>query len=173
MSSRTSRPHGSRSCRIANSVAVSNLPLPLNLNLSLKRTSIPPFASSQIYAPVPPSSRQTSTCPIFLNTPFSPPAQCLTDWSSSHAYIPSSVKSYTGPPLAFSAPNKPVHVYSESPVPMLGALDAVESWGDVRVRDARKALARDVEGEAGKVERWWKEAWVLRGGEAEVVKVRT
>ncbi|KZV72360.1 hypothetical protein PENSPDRAFT_718568, partial [Peniophora sp. CONT] len=84
-----------------------------------------------------------------------------------------SHQSYTGPPLAFSVPDKPVHAYSESLVQMLGALDAVESGGNARVRDARKALAGDVEGEAGRVERWWKEAWVLRGGEAEVVKVRT
>lgn len=103
-------------------------------------------------------------------------ARLETSFLSYRPFSPSSQAlptKYSGPPLAFSASNKPVNAYSESLVQMLSALDAVESGGEVRVLDARKALAGDVEGEAGRIERWWKEAWVPRSGEAEVVKVRT
>ena len=41
----------------------------------------------------------------------------------------------------------------------LSALDAVPSAGDRTVRAARRALARVVEREAGRVEAWWRAVW--------------
>ncbi|VDB87239.1 unnamed protein product [Peniophora sp. CBMAI 1063] len=92
----------------------------------------------------------TSYLPYSTYTPSLPSSQPSSTQSQAK-------KDYSGPPLAFSAPNKPLHAYNESLSQLLGLLDAVESGGDVRVRDARKGLAGDVEGEAVRLEGWWKE----------------
>ncbi|KAI0063357.1 hypothetical protein BV25DRAFT_1824444 [Artomyces pyxidatus] len=61
--------------------------------------------------------------------------------------------------LAYTAPNKPLHAYTEALIRLLNELDAVQSWGDRAVREERRDLARLVEGEAARVERWWKGVW--------------
>ncbi|KAI1789719.1 hypothetical protein LXA43DRAFT_1183090 [Ganoderma leucocontextum] len=63
------------------------------------------------------------------------------------------------PRLAYSATNAPLHAYEEELNRILGALDAVESNGDLGVRAARRELARAVEREAEKVERWRGVVW--------------
>ncbi|KAM5537424.1 hypothetical protein V8D89_008943 [Ganoderma adspersum] len=63
------------------------------------------------------------------------------------------------PRLAYSPTNAPLHAYEEELNRILGALDAVESNGDMGVRSARRELARTVEREAEKVERWRGVVW--------------
>ena len=63
------------------------------------------------------------------------------------------------PKLAYSPTNAPLHAYEEELNRILGALDAVESNGDMGVRSARRELARAVEREAEKVERWRGVVW--------------
>ena len=63
------------------------------------------------------------------------------------------------PRLAYTPSNTAVHAYAEELVRLLGTLDAVQSWGDQRVRDARREVVRAVETEAGLLDRWWKLVW--------------
>jgi hypothetical protein len=65
----------------------------------------------------------------------------------------------TAPRLAFTPASKPLHAYDEELVRLLGRLDAVESGGDLRVRNRRRALVRRVEGEAVRMERWRGAVW--------------
>ncbi|KAA1474198.1 hypothetical protein DENSPDRAFT_840769 [Dentipellis sp. KUC8613] len=65
--------------------------------------------------------------------------------------------------LAYTARNAPLLAYSEALLRLLNDLDAVESAGDVRVREARRAAVRVVEGEAARVDRWWRRVWARRG----------
>ncbi|KAI0776745.1 hypothetical protein BD413DRAFT_446705, partial [Trametes elegans] len=58
------------------------------------------------------------------------------------------------PKLAYTPTNAPIHAYEEELSRILSALDAVESRGDAGVRAARRELARMVEREAERVERW-------------------
>ncbi|KAH9852935.1 hypothetical protein C2E23DRAFT_691392, partial [Lenzites betulinus] len=58
------------------------------------------------------------------------------------------------PKLAYTPTNTPVHAYEEELSRILSALDAIESRGDAGVRAARRELARMVEREAERVERW-------------------
>ncbi|EIW56521.1 uncharacterized protein TRAVEDRAFT_127811, partial [Trametes versicolor FP-101664 SS1] len=58
------------------------------------------------------------------------------------------------PKLAYTPTNAPLHAYEEELSRILSALDAVESRGDAGVRAARRELARMVEREAERVERW-------------------
>lgn len=52
-----------------------------------------------------------------------------------------------------------MHAYEEELNRLLGKLDAVESGGDVGVREARRELVRLVETEAERVERWKGAVW--------------
>lgn len=63
------------------------------------------------------------------------------------------------PRLAYTPSNAAVHAYAEELVRLLGTLDAVQSWSDQRVRDARREVVRAVETEAGLLDRWWKLVW--------------
>ncbi|RPD77172.1 hypothetical protein L226DRAFT_361066 [Lentinus tigrinus ALCF2SS1-7] len=74
------------------------------------------------------------------------------------------------PRLAYTPTNAQHHAYEEELNRILNALDAVESHGDLGVRGARRELARAVEREADRVERWravvWK-WWTQREAEKE------
>lgn len=63
------------------------------------------------------------------------------------------------PKLAYTPTNAPLHAYEEELSRILSALDAVESRGDAGVRAARRELARMVEWEAERVERWRGAVW--------------
>ncbi|KAI9058824.1 hypothetical protein FKP32DRAFT_1548446, partial [Trametes sanguinea] len=58
------------------------------------------------------------------------------------------------PKLAYTPTNAALHGYEEELNRILSALDAIESRGDAGVRAARRELARMVEREAERVERW-------------------
>ncbi|KAI0670248.1 hypothetical protein C8Q78DRAFT_1079227 [Trametes maxima] len=70
------------------------------------------------------------------------------------------------PKLAYTPTNAPLHAYEEELNRILGALDAVESRGDAGVRAARRELARLVEREAERVERWRGVVWCWWTGRA-------
>jgi len=61
--------------------------------------------------------------------------------------------------LAYSSANYGVHAYAETLLRLLTKLDGVESWGDRRVRMARRAVVKRIEEESARVERWWKSSW--------------
>nr|GAT51183.1 predicted protein [Mycena chlorophos] len=61
--------------------------------------------------------------------------------------------------LAYTPTNVPLHTYIELLSRLLVSLDGVESYGDKRVRDARRAVVRAVESEAGRVEAFWRDVW--------------
>ncbi|KAI0027981.1 hypothetical protein K488DRAFT_90239 [Vararia minispora EC-137] len=71
------------------------------------------------------------------------------------------------PQLAYTKATFAVHSLSEQYMRLLNDLDAVSSWGDREVRYRRRALAREIEEEAGRLEEWWKEVWRAGGKEAE------
>ncbi|KAI8990414.1 hypothetical protein BD414DRAFT_381436, partial [Trametes punicea] len=58
------------------------------------------------------------------------------------------------PRLAYTPTNAALHGYEEELNRILSALDAIDSRGDAGVRAARRELARMVEREAERVERW-------------------
>ncbi|OCH90871.1 hypothetical protein OBBRIDRAFT_689624, partial [Obba rivulosa] len=60
----------------------------------------------------------------------------------------------TAPKLAYTPANAALHAYEEELNRLLIALDATESHGDAWVRDARRRLARAVEREAERLEKW-------------------
>ncbi|KAK7055406.1 hypothetical protein R3P38DRAFT_2846911 [Favolaschia claudopus] len=61
--------------------------------------------------------------------------------------------------LAFTPKNIPLHTYNELLSRLLVSLDAVESRGDRRVREQRRAIVREVEAEAARFEAWWQGVW--------------
>lgn len=75
---------------------------------------------------------------------------------------PSDDDELSSPPLAYNATNTRLHAYVESLVRLLNDLDAVQSWGDRKVRERRREVVRIVEGEATRVDRWWKGLWNAR-----------
>ncbi|CAL1698297.1 unnamed protein product [Somion occarium] len=76
------------------------------------------------------------------------------------------------PPLAYTPTNAPLHHYYEELNRLLTALDAVESHGDKTVREQRRELARKVEREAERIQRWkvavWK-GWEAKTGDTQKV----
>lgn len=74
------------------------------------------------------------------------------------------------PKLAYTPTNAPLHGYEEELNRILNALDAVESHGDQGVRAARRELARAVEREAERVERWRAIVWTWYKTEQEKAK---
>ncbi|VDB87238.1 unnamed protein product [Peniophora sp. CBMAI 1063] len=78
----------------------------------------------------------------------------------------------TVPPLAYTSSTRPILAQNEALLRLLNALDAVPSWGDSAVREARKHLAKDVEGEAARLEAWWRAVWRENGKGAKVKRVR-
>jgi hypothetical protein len=73
------------------------------------------------------------------------------------------------PPLAYTKHTFPVHALGEQYMRLLNELDAVPSWGDRAVRARRRALAREIEREAARVEAWWRAVW-RRGREGAAVR---
>ncbi|OSX55807.1 hypothetical protein POSPLADRAFT_1076704, partial [Postia placenta MAD-698-R-SB12] len=65
----------------------------------------------------------------------------------------------TRPDLAYTPGNAPLHAYLEELSRLLTALDAVESRGVAEVKGRRRALVREVEGEAESVERRVRAVW--------------
>ncbi|CDO68784.1 hypothetical protein BN946_scf184989.g50 [Trametes cinnabarina] len=63
------------------------------------------------------------------------------------------------PKLAYTPTNAALHGYEEELNRILSALDAIESRGDAGVRAARRELARMVEREAERVDRWRGVVW--------------
>ncbi|KAL6302623.1 hypothetical protein BKA93DRAFT_392435 [Sparassis latifolia] len=63
------------------------------------------------------------------------------------------------PRLAYTSTNGAIHSYQEELNRILASLDTVESGGDIGVRESRRDLARSVEQEAERVERWIGEVW--------------
>ncbi|KAJ7452131.1 hypothetical protein B0H11DRAFT_302107 [Mycena galericulata] len=61
--------------------------------------------------------------------------------------------------LAFTHTNVPLHTYTEFLSRLLVSLDAVESRGDRSVRAQRRSAVRAIEGEAARVEAFWRSAW--------------
>ncbi|KZV62945.1 hypothetical protein PENSPDRAFT_641547 [Peniophora sp. CONT] len=76
------------------------------------------------------------------------------------------------PPLSYTSSTRAIHAQNEALLRLLNALDAVPSWGDSAVREARKHLAKDVEGEAARLDAWWKAVWREKGASARVKRVR-
>jgi hypothetical protein len=69
--------------------------------------------------------------------------------------------------LAFTHTNIPIRAYDESLNRLLTQLDAVQSWGEKKVRERRKDVVRAVESEARRVEGIWGRMWERRFEEAE------
>ena len=63
------------------------------------------------------------------------------------------------PKLAYSTRNAPVHGFEDSLVKLLQELDTIESGGDARVRDARRALVKGIEVELKKIDEGVRMAW--------------
>jgi hypothetical protein len=63
------------------------------------------------------------------------------------------------PKLAFTSTNVPLHTHMELLSRLLVALDAVESWGDQKVRERRRSVVRKIEAEAGSLEEFWRDVW--------------
>lgn len=73
--------------------------------------------------------------------------------------------------LAFTSTNVPIRAYDEELNRILTALDAVESWGDKKVREKRKDTVRMVEDEAARVEGEWAAVWKAFSEKSEEEKV--
>jgi hypothetical protein len=63
------------------------------------------------------------------------------------------------PQLAYTSAALPLRTHDEVLQRMLVQLDAVESMGDRRIRERRRALVRQVEGEAERWEKWRETVW--------------
>ena len=61
--------------------------------------------------------------------------------------------------LAFTPANVPIRVYDEHLNRILTKLDAVESWGERKVRERRRDVVRNVELEAARIESLWVDMW--------------
>ncbi|GAA5911186.1 hypothetical protein JCM8208_005752 [Rhodotorula glutinis] len=79
---------------------------------------------------------------------------------SSLVFTPKA--SASAPKLAFTPVNAPVHGYEEALTRLLTELDAVDSAGDLAVRQQRKNLVTAVDQEAQRVERWRRDCFEAR-----------
>ena len=61
--------------------------------------------------------------------------------------------------LAFTHTNVPLRKYDEDLNRILAGLDAVQSWGEKKVREKRRGVVRSVELEAARIETIWAEIW--------------
>lgn len=66
------------------------------------------------------------------------------------------------PPLAFTASNACLRRYDEQLILLVEQLGAIDSGGDTKVRETRKALVRNIEAEAQCVTDWTREIWVAK-----------
>ncbi|KAF9451344.1 hypothetical protein P691DRAFT_663418 [Macrolepiota fuliginosa MF-IS2] len=64
------------------------------------------------------------------------------------------------PKLAYNSTNYNLHAYLESLDKLLVKLDGVESWGDSYVREKRRAVVKQIEGEQNRVDRICKASWL-------------
>ncbi|KAK7441841.1 hypothetical protein VKT23_016502 [Stygiomarasmius scandens] len=70
-----------------------------------------------------------------------------------------AIRRVSEPRLGYTHNNAPLHAYTEALNRLLTSLDGVESFGEKKVREKRKAVVRNVEQEAGRIERLWKTLW--------------
>ena len=78
------------------------------------------------------------------------------------ALIQSETRSESAPPaarLAFTPTNVHIRAYDGNLNRILTKLDAVESWGEKKVRDKRRDVVRNVEQEAARIESLWIDVW--------------
>lgn len=61
--------------------------------------------------------------------------------------------------LGYTSTNYPLHSYVDALDKLLMRLDRVESSGNKGIRAKRRAIVKDIEKEASKLERYWKQAW--------------
>jgi hypothetical protein len=61
--------------------------------------------------------------------------------------------------LGYSSRNYPLHSYMDALDKLLMRLDRVESLGNKDIRAKRRAIVNEIEKEASKLERYWKQAW--------------
>ena len=73
----------------------------------------------------------------------------------------------SNPGLALTSNNDAVHEYIESLSRLLDKLDMVESRGHASVREQRRRMIRNVEGEAQRIDRWIAAVWNLAQPQAE------
>ncbi|BGP18817.1 hypothetical protein JCM10213v2_006897 [Rhodosporidiobolus nylandii] len=92
-----------------------------------------------------------------LVSSFRPPAL------STLSFAPTA--SSSNPKLEFTSQNAPVHGYEEALTRLLTELDGVDSLGEEEIRQRRKGLVKEVEGELGKVEGMRGKAWRIAQGE--------
>ncbi|KDR78381.1 hypothetical protein GALMADRAFT_245541 [Galerina marginata CBS 339.88] len=64
-----------------------------------------------------------------------------------------------GGKLTYTSTNYGLHQYTDALVKLLMKLDGVESWGDKGLRLKRREVVKDIEKEASKLERYWKQTW--------------
>ncbi|KIM81255.1 hypothetical protein PILCRDRAFT_821714 [Piloderma croceum F 1598] len=78
------------------------------------------------------------------------------------ALTQSETRSESAPPaarLAFTPTNVHIRAYDGNLNRILTTLDAVESWGEKKVRDRRRDVVRNVEQEAARIESLWIDVW--------------
>jgi hypothetical protein len=78
------------------------------------------------------------------------------------ALTQSEPRSESAPPaarLAFTPTNVHIRAYDGNLNRILTTLDAVESWGEKKVRDRRRDVVRNVEQEAARIESLWVDVW--------------
>ncbi|QRW10887.1 BAG domain protein [Ceratobasidium sp. AG-Ba] len=85
-------------------------------------------------------------------------------------FLPSS--SSESPKLAYTTNNVPLHQYEHVLTGLLTRLDAVESYGDGRVRKERKAAVQEIEKELAGLDKRKAEEWMRQNASAGVVESR-
>ena len=73
--------------------------------------------------------------------------------------MPMDIDEQSSPKLAYSSTNYALHAHIESLSKLLLQLDGVQSWGQASVRDRRKGVVKEIEGELARIERYWKAVW--------------
>jgi hypothetical protein len=61
--------------------------------------------------------------------------------------------------LDYTSTNYPLHAFSEALDKLLMKLDEVESRGEKSIREKRRGVVKDIEKEASRLDRYWKQAW--------------
>jgi len=108
--------------------------------------------------------RGTATPDDLITIPVSPESFVLASSipsSSPEDAEDASENSGSNPGLAFTSNNKAVLEYIENLNRLVDKLDRIESGGNESVREQRKQMIRDVEGEAQRMDRWIATVWNL------------
>lgn len=93
------------------------------------------------------SLRSSFSCPTSL------------EFQDDHAAPDTSATPEARPRLAYTSSNTPVHAYEDQLVKLLQKLDAIESHGDPRVRDARRTIVKAIEEELGNIDATIRRMW--------------